>query len=195
VSAPRVRLDSDQLRQLLAGEPVRAEHRGSKLPERGEPIPAVLHEETGVRAIVMRSQLRRRAKRIWLLDLVLDRSAAPMLLAAESQAAVTPLGVTHDEISAEAHGYTENEALALDDAGEAIPYGDIVDTAESQQAAMRFAGERIDELARRRARSLGARTRDALLQARAHGVDPSAAVAVIEEQLRELEKAARSAAA
>lgn len=205
MAALQIKVTSQQLTKLLDGEPVQVLHRGAKLPRYGEGIEVTLHEPQGVQVVIEQAELvpprgrrRKRTRRhveTWWLRVKRDDAPPPTLLHTESGvgAAVTPLGESHDEDSPEAHGYTSNPTEALD-AGETVPSDEVETFATSQQAATRFAREQVHTLARRRARSLGARTREELLRAIAHGVDVGEAMDAIEEQLAALAEQAREAA-
>jgi hypothetical protein len=189
-----IRVDSNKLSALLTGKPVEVEYRGPTAPLRAESHPVALHELTDVRVFVTHSRLKPKKKRIWLLDLILDRQAAPLLLNAESAGGViTPLGESRSEDSPEAHGYSEKPSAVLD-AGEAMPTDEIASYEASKMAAHRFASEQVDQLSKRRAKTLGNRVRETLMRARAQGLDPTEYIDAIEEQLAALDLEVREAA-
>lgn len=192
--SPRIRIDSFALTSLLAGRPVSTTQRGS-LPRRGESYPVTLQEPTDVRAVVLGSKLQPRAQRVWTLDLILDRTDTSLLLNAESGGgSITPLAENRSASEPAAHGYVDSPGPNVLDAGDAVPHADVETFASSREAAHNFATEKINELSRRRARSLSNRVRDSLMQATAKGVDVGPALVAIEEQLKLLKLAAREAA-
>lgn len=192
----QLRLSPNQLSDLLSGRVVETTHHGPKGPARGGSYPILMQERTEVRAVVAMSKLRPRCKRIWVVNLVLDSADAPLLLNAESAGGViTPLSEDHSANEPLAHGYRSDSSNGILDAGEGIPHADVETFEESQVAARRFASERVDELAKRRARSLSNRVKNALMQARAH--EPSNSEALVEGLecwLDEAEQAVREVA-
>ena len=191
--SPRIRLGQDKVAALLAGEAVEATFRGPKCPARGGSYPVTLQEPTKVRAVVAGSKLRPGCLRVWTLTIVLDRTEAPLLLNAESKGGViVQLSDDHSESEPAAHGYVDTPGRRVLDAGDAVPHGDVETFAESQAAARRFAADKVDKLAKRRAKSLGNRVQDALMKARAHGADPN--IEALETWLKGCEDAAKEAA-
>lgn len=191
--SPRIRLTSDRVAGLLAGQPVEATFRGPKCPARGESYPVTLQEPTEVRAVVAGSKLRPGCLRVWTLTVVLDQTEAPMLLNAESAGGViVPLSESRAESEPAAHGYIDTPGRRALDAGDGVPHDDVEAFPQSQEAARRWAADKVDKLAKRRAKSLGNRVQDALMQARAHGVDPD--IGVLEEWIKGCEAAVREAA-
>lgn len=183
----------DQLAALLAGNPVETIFRGPRCPARGESYPVMMQEPTDVRAIVTGSKLRPRCKRAWTLGAVVDRSEPVFLLNAESKGGViVPLDGKRSEDEPQAHGYVDHPGVQVLDAGAAVDPQLVETFAESQRAAARFAAEKVDKLAKRRARSLSNRVHNALMQARVHGVEPD--VEALEGWLESVEQAAREAA-
>src|SRR5690606_8587274 len=115
----------------------------------------------------------------------------PTLLRAESGgAAIAPLGEGYEPSDPEAHGYTASPQHALD-AGEAVPSEEVETFASTQASRARFAEEKVHALAKRHANSLARRTREALMQARAHGVDVTEHVEAIEAALDAIHESVR----
>lgn len=191
--SPHIRLKPDEITRLLAGQPIEAEFRGPKCPASGESYPVMMQEPAKVRAVVAGAKLRPGCLRVWTLSVVLDRSEAPLLLNAESGGGViSPLSEDRSEAEAAAHGYLDTPSRAVLDAGDGVPHEEVETYAESQAAARRFATQRVDDLYKRRARSLTNRVQNALLQARAHGVD--ADLDALEAWIEGCDKAVREAA-
>lgn len=212
-----IRVNHDTLAAILAGRPVQIEHRSTSSFFPGQSVPVELYDPTGVRIVLTDVKIAPRRRPIvkpgdsgpkrtprgkqtetFQITAVLDTAPPAMTLAAESGAgaAVTPLGATHDPESPEAHGYVDRAegATALDDAGEKPDAGDVASSAISQAHKRRFAAEKVDVLAKRRAKSMGRRVQEALTQATAHGVDQEDAVTAIEEVLAQLNSEIRRAA-
>lgn len=156
-----------------------------------------------MRAMVVNSQLlkagrTRRSPSTYHLEIVLDRAAPALLLRAESglrgREGIEPLGESRSADEPEAHGYTDNPNLALAGEGEAPDPDEVVSFAASQEAAREFAAQKVDVIARQRAKTMGNRVREALMQARAHGVDARPHIEAIDAQLRALHEEVRRAA-
>lgn len=206
-----IRVDHDTLTALLSGKAVEITHRSTSSFFRGDSVPVTLHEDTGVRILLTSVKVEPRRRPIvkpgdsrpasrkgrpskqtetFVLTAVLDSSPPATTLGAESGvgAAVAPLGQTHDESSPEAHGYVDHEETrsSLEDAGEGPDSDEVASFALSQRHARQYAAEKVDTLSRRRAKSMGNRVREALMQATAHGVDQAEAVAAIEGAIEHL---------
>lgn len=152
-----------------------------------------LQEPTNVRAVVAGSKLRPGCLRVWTLTVVLDRTEAPLLLNAESKGGViVQLSDDHTESEPVAHGYVDTPSRRVLDAGDAVPHEEVQTFAESQAAARRFAADKVDKLAKRRAKSLSNRVHDALMKARAHGAEPN--IEALETWIEACEEAVREAA-
>ncbi|HET9199233.1 MAG TPA: hypothetical protein VFN92_13385 [Solirubrobacterales bacterium] len=192
--SPRIRLSPDDVAELLAGRTVSAPFQGPTCPAKGESYPVTLQQPLEVRAVVTGSALLPRSKRKWMLTVELDRSEPDLLLNAESAGGViVPMSGRGRETDPVAHGYVSNPGPNVLEAGAAVAHHDVETFSASQEAARRFAGEKVDVIFKRRAKSMSNRVHNALMQARAHGVTPD--MDALEQWTKGLEEQAKEAAA